>query len=218
MSCNQKPNGPNTIVGTTGSDFLFGGNGNDHIVSYDINYNGGPASRAAYYDGPDVIFGGNGNDTIDAGGDNDLLVGGRGNDVLNGNYGNDILIGGQGADTFVFGVQYASPGAPTFSGGVGAGNRDIIVDFRQGADHIDVRGYANLYFGVEGVDFVGRDAIEVSQKTQVGYHFEGGNTVVDIAFSPGPIQPGEDYTYNGPVAQIELFGHINLKASDFLLA
>jgi len=54
-----------------------------------------------------------------------VLSGGADNDILNGGVGNDILNGGAGADQFVFDI---------------ASGTDIIQDFADGIDLIDVTG------------------------------------------------------------------------------
>ena len=59
-------------------------------------------------------------------------MGGIGNDSLNGGAGADTLVGGSGADTFILSAAGDS--------GVGAGNRDIIGDFLDGTDRIDLSG------------------------------------------------------------------------------
>jgi Ca2+-binding RTX toxin-like protein len=53
------------------------------------------------------------------------LSGGAGKDALRGGAGNDVLSGGAGVDTFVFGKK--------------EGN-DVIRDFKDGTDLIDLRG------------------------------------------------------------------------------
>jgi serralysin len=59
----------------------------------------------------------------------DILNGGNGNDKLFGQGGGDILIGGKGGDTFVFRSANESFGS----------ERDVIRDFRNRIDHIDLR-------------------------------------------------------------------------------
>jgi serralysin len=59
----------------------------------------------------------------------DKLSGLAGNDTLDGGSGADTLVGGAGADVFDFNSIKETP----------AGARDIIQDFVQGVDHIDLR-------------------------------------------------------------------------------
>jgi Ca2+-binding RTX toxin-like protein len=77
-------NGQNTINGNAGNDLLCGGNSNDTI-------SGG--------DGDDIIDGENGDDAISGGDGNDILRGGSGNDTLTGGTGADFFSGGSGVDT-----------------------------------------------------------------------------------------------------------------------
>ena len=62
---------------------------------------------------------------------NDSLSGGAGNDVLIGGTGKDILIGGTGSDIFDFNAITES---------VVGTNRDVITDFLNGVDKIDLSG------------------------------------------------------------------------------
>jgi Ca2+-binding RTX toxin-like protein len=65
------------------------------------------------------------------------LVGNSGNNVLTGKAGADILTGAGGADTFAFGTG-DSPAA--------SGQRDLIMDFVQGVDRIDISGMGSFRF------------------------------------------------------------------------
>jgi Tol biopolymer transport system component len=82
----------------------------------------GDADILIGHDGPDVLLGLAGNDR---------LSGGVGEDIINGGAGDDILSGGEDADAFVFEL--------------GSGN-DVISDFEQGVDMIDVSGYGFVDF------------------------------------------------------------------------
>jgi len=80
-------------------------------------------------DRDDVLIGRRGDDTLDGGAGNDTLRGAAGDDTLHGGAGNDKLSGGGGADTFVYGT--------------GDGD-DIIKDFEDGKDTIDLTGIASV--------------------------------------------------------------------------
>ena len=99
------------ISGASGRDTLAGAAGND-TLSGDLDN--------------DTLFGGSGNDRVFGGFGNDRLSGGNGDDRLTGGAGVDRMDGGAGADVFVF---------ATFSG------TDIVTDFTDGADRIDLSGY-----------------------------------------------------------------------------
>ena len=82
--------------------------------------------------GANTLHGAGGNDTVHGGAGNDGLAGGGGDDVLIGSAGVDRLAGGAGADTFRF--------ANVSHSGIGAGSRDVVLDFVQGTDRIDLGG------------------------------------------------------------------------------
>ena len=78
------------------------------------------SSRANY------IYGELGDDSIDASTGNDFVYGGDGDDNLNGGLGLDNLTGGVGADDFIFNTKLS------------ASNSDIILDFEDGFDRINL--------------------------------------------------------------------------------
>ncbi len=67
----------------------------------------------------------------------DILKGGKGADVLFGGFGADTLTGGKGKDTFLFNLLSDS----------NSDAWDVITDFKQGKDVIDLAGLA-----IEGID------------------------------------------------------------------
>jgi len=90
-------------------------------------------------DGRDVIYGTAGANFLDGLGGNDRLFGFGGNDTLDGGPGNDVLDGGPGKDQLTGG-----PDADVFhftalsDSGITAATRDLIADFQQGSDKIDL--------------------------------------------------------------------------------
>jgi len=72
-----------------------------------------------------------GRDSLAGGSGNDVIGGGTGDDAIIGGGGRDILSGGVGADSFIYNAASDS--------GVGAGQRDIILDFAHGLDKIGLR-------------------------------------------------------------------------------
>ncbi|MGK7960726.1 calcium-binding protein, partial [Crocosphaera sp.] len=101
------------IEGSFFNDTLNGTNGDDTLQG-----NGGN----------DTLFGNQGNDQLEGGTGFDLLSGDQGNDLLRGGLDNDTLFGGEGNDLFV--LEYFD----AFS----SNNLDIVEDFVQGEDKIDV--------------------------------------------------------------------------------
>jgi len=87
----------------------------------------------------DSLTGSKVSDEIFAGGDNDYVRGGRGKDLIS---------GGDGFDTFDFNSVLESKR--------GAANRDVIIDFQDGQDHIDLSGIdARSKQGFQHFKFIG---------------------------------------------------------------
>ncbi len=131
----------NTVISLFVNDFSNGVNetitingiSNNQLAASDFIFNTSTtAINISGTNGNDLLFGGNGNDTLDGGSRNDTLTGGAGNDTLVGGEDNDTLVGGVGRDIFAY----------TFRGS----GRDVITDFRQGEDRIDLSalGVADL--------------------------------------------------------------------------
>jgi hypothetical protein len=148
--------------------------------------------------GDDELHGRAGADTLSGGIGNDSLFGGDGNDTLIGGAGRDRLVGGDGQDTFVF-------TAPTDSE-KGVEQRDMIADFQQGLDHIDLSaidaGSANGAFTFIGTAAFSHQAGELRQ-----FDNAAGNTII----------AGDTNGDGITDFQIALNGSVVLSASDFLL-
>lgn len=110
--------GNDLVYGEDGKDRIFGGDGDDTLKGADNN------DRLKGNSGADKLQGSSGNDTLEGGSGNDTLEGGNGRDRLSGDGGNDKLTGGGGNDVF----QFAK----------GAGTKDRITDFADGADMIRI--------------------------------------------------------------------------------
>jgi hypothetical protein len=104
---------------------------------------------------------------------------------------------------------------------VGPGERDLVLDFQQGEDKLDLGGYANL-FARPGTPsepvFLGADPFEAGFAPQVRFQVEDGRTVVQatapLGNPPAGVEPGVPA---GPSAEIELVGEHHLEARDFIL-
>ena len=108
----------------TGFESVFGGMNNDVIFGNAVaNYLGGGS-------GDDVLYGLAGADYLDGGDGVDHLLGGGGKDMLSANMGPGF--GDTFVDTFYF--RALSDTAP------GAANRDVVTDFEDGVDLIDLTG------------------------------------------------------------------------------
>lgn len=196
------------LDGTTGADFIWGRGGND--VLYGDGYAPGVPGNGQ---GPAQYLGGS-----------DVLWGDDGDDRLSGGHAADVLIGGGGADVFSFGTHVPfntnniTPGIFVLDSGVGAGARDMIVDFTQGEDVIDLSLLLNLSYRFLDVDesyqFVGTAAF-TGERAQVRYVVDGDRTIVQLdgtAYSSGSVQ-GVDGIVD---AEIELLGAYTLTEADFI--
>lgn len=209
---------PETIKGTRADDTLHGsidaerlrGGGGDDVIYGDGYAPGIPGNGA----GPARYLGGN-----------DTLRGGAGDDWLSGGHGVDALVGGSGADRFAFGTHIpfntngVTPGIFVLDTGVGECARDVIRDFAQGDDVIDLSLLLNLahrHLDIdESYEFIGTAAF-TGERAQVRYAVEGGRTVVQLdgtQYLSGAVL-GVDRVAD---AEIELRGAYALEAGDFIL-
>jgi Ca2+-binding RTX toxin-like protein len=101
--------------------------------------------------GANLLSGLGGNDRLYGGDGNDRLEGGTGNDLLQGDAGTDTHLGGAGADIFDWNdAAHAGKGAA----------RDVVLDFVQGSDKIDLSGIdaAADVAGNQAFSFIGANA------------------------------------------------------------
>ena len=156
------------VVGGDSSDDLYGDTGNDDI-------SGGAGADYLYgYGGDDNLKGGAGDDWIAGGKGDDRIVGGAGNDTL---YGNGLR-GRVGAsvtdnDTFVYG-----PG----------GGNDVIADFRNGEDRIDVSAFG----GISGFS----DISATQDGSDVVIAFSGGGSITLANFKLDDLDES-DFVFQG---------------------
>lgn len=119
------------MAGTANRDFLVGLDGADRLTG------GGEDDGLDGGEGNDVLAGGLGGDALVGGAGNDQLLGGDGNDMLVGGGDRDRQEGGAGADIFRFETTGESGGYVLRSDGKQL-KPDVIVDFTQGLDRIDL--------------------------------------------------------------------------------
>ncbi len=231
--------GPDTILGGSGDDTLAGGRGEDDIYGGsgdDVLYASG-----FYFDGPivsdrlhgengndllygafgdDSLYGGNGDDTL-IGGDsayttgNDYLDGGRGNDLLDGTSGVDTLFGGAGADKF----RFTLVGEYGYRSGTGSGEgrRDVVLDFEQGADVLDLSSFQDYLAFSNDLDppvFLGSGSFGASRGLQVRYEIQGDHTIVQFTADHPDLSA---FPPIHAVGEIELVGVYTLTADDVFL-
>ncbi|WP_439577096.1 M10 family metallopeptidase C-terminal domain-containing protein [Elioraea sp.] len=160
-------------------------------------------------DGPNTLWGGAGNDLLDGGAGRDVLYGGDGNDTLLGGAGNDVLVGGTGVDVLTGGAgKDVFLYETLFDSGVGAGNRDRILDFQRPLDVIDLSAIDAdpSRAGDQDFVFIGTGAFN-GTAGQLRYGHVGNSTIVAADVSGDGLADFE----------IELVGRIALTEANFIL-
>ena len=213
----------NVFTGRGGGDSISGGAGNDRFVATAADggdtYNGG-----ADFDTLDMsaitqavtvnltlasgqVTGAQvGTDTVS---NIERFIGGSAADVFTAGNQVETFTGGAGADRFVFGSIAAA--------GNGAAARTVITDFGHLVDKIDLRPFdANTTVaGVQAFNFVAAAGAALAPG-QVGFRYEFDafgqeHTIVEGNVRTALVDPTvTDF-------QIDLVGHINLTATDFIL-
>ena len=208
--------GADTVLGGAGDDVLRGG-----IIDSLSGFLEGGASTNYTDDRADLMLGEAGNDQLDGANGSDTLLGGPGDDTLIGARGTDLLVGGRGHDVFLFAREAGIFGGPDT--GVGPGMRDVILDFHQGQDLIDLSRLA-FPFGsspdsTEPVPvFLGEGVFEASFALQIRVVMEGAVTIVQFASGLRSADPdAAPEPPAGPSGEIELLGRHHLSEADFIL-
>ena len=175
--------GNDSLAGNAGDDRLEGGNGNDTLrggdgtdaidggAGVDLATGGAGDDTILGAAGNDILKGGEGDDIIDGGEDNDRIVGAAGDDWLTGGTGNDTIFGGDGDDVIDAGGGAdrinAGLGDDVITAGFGADvivfrdrnfGEDIVLDFQDGVDKLNVKGLISSFAAVT-VEGNGSDAI-----------------------------------------------------------
>jgi len=137
----------------------------------------------------------------------DVLKGGSGNDLLYGHEGKDVLTGGAGADKFVF-TKVADSVVGKY--------RDVITDFQQGQDKIDLsqidangslRGDGTFHFIAQ------ENALFDRAPGALAWHLENNpGTANDVTVIQADINGDGVADF-----EVQLQGLIHLKVSDFIL-
>ncbi len=181
--------GDDTVMGGDGRDNLHGGQGDDSM-------DGGA--------GRDRLGGNGGDDDLCGGAGSDAIRGGAGDDTLTGGAGKDKMFGGGGADHFVFLLATDSRAGDS---------RDLILDFKQGHDVIDLSAIdanGDATDGDSAFAFVGTSAFSgvagELRASGIG-HGHHGATLIEA-----------DIDGDGTADfQIGLAGQKHLTAADFIL-
>jgi Ca2+-binding RTX toxin-like protein len=225
--------GDDLLRGGTGADALYGGIGSD-MATYDTSEFGvtanletgrgyrGDAAGDTYSSierlegsshddylignsGDNGLYGGNGKDILEGRSGNDVLKGGGGDDKLVGGMGRDTLQGDAGSDVFVFNS--------TAESGNTAATRDVIVDFQNGADHIDLSGIDAR------ANTAGNDAF-AWRGNDVAFSGQAGELHANHTFANNSWTTVVEMDTNGDRvadSQIELSGYHTMSSSDFIL-
>ena len=154
--------------------------------------------------GADKLVGDAGDNFLDGKAGNDVLNGGAGNDILYGGAGRDIMTGGAGNDVFLF--------KAVSDMGTKASTRDIITDFTQGQDKIDLSAIdANLkQSGDQAFTFLTGDDQAFSRKAgELAWRIDEAHNQTIIQ---GDINGDGVHDF-----EIALTGQIHLNAGDFIL-
>lgn len=202
--------GDDTISAGYQADSVYGGRGRDSIYGAGVSGGGGGAGNLLQTrDLGDLLHGGRGDDSIDGVGGDDTLRGGQGDDTLIGSFRRDELTGGPGGDLFVFAYR-GGTGVSESDTGTDQATRDVITDFEQGKDRIDLSSYRLRVGSDAEALFLGqREFREQEPALQVRYDAEDGRTVIQIYV---PFAFGLPPT----VYEIELRGEQALRAQDFV--
>ena len=167
--------GNDRLVGNNGIDVLFGGDGDDAIFGLG---------------GDDILHGEAGDDTLVAGFGDDVVYGDDGDDLVFGHFGNDEIFGGEGNDR-LFGqndddIIHGEGGNDTVRGGFGddvlrgnSGDDRALGD--QGNDDIVVGEGNDIVFGGSGNDSIfggeGNDLLFANEGNDEVFG-EAGNDVI----------------------------------------
>jgi hypothetical protein len=102
---------------------------------------------------------------------------------------------------------------------VGEGNRDVILDFDEGRDLIDLTGYRNPIAPAPQPEplFLGEGAFLDGNRLQVRIEQEEDATIVQVFGPIGTPPVGFELPPPLPVIEIELRGRPDLTAENFIL-
>ena len=215
--------GSNMILGGAGDDSIVAGFGRDTVsggAGDDVISGAGTPSfpyppliiEARNFDLSDLLWGGAADDSIQGFGGRDTILGGCGDDTIEGGTGADVLLGGAGHDAFAFTMQSWRPSINGIDTGTGGGERDVVLDFRQGEDILDLAGHKAVYGSdLDPTAFLGTGEFVDERRTQVRYEVQDGRTIVEF-FAGDLYDPAMPPAAHG---QIELAGTYRLSASDF---
>jgi RTX calcium-binding nonapeptide repeat (4 copies) len=167
----------------------------------------------------DLVLGFDGDDDLSGGGGDDVVIAGDGDDTLSGGEGKDTLVGGDGADVFCIELNEDDGDLEAV--------RDIIYDFVQGEDKIDLSGiiaaFPETFSNNEGFEdelMMSESAllmIDVSDDDQITFYWiDDADDIYDKTIVSGKGK-GSDNDNSGPDFQFEMRGHYYLTHDDFIV-
>lgn len=161
-----------------------------------------PPTSTTATDGADHLNGTTANNVIDGKGGNDVINAAAGNDTIFGGAGYDTLTGGAGNDIFAF--------RSAAEIGTGPINQDVITDFVQGQDKIDLSAIdanANLTGNQDFTFVAANDGSFTETAGEIAWRTDGaGHTIVQ-----GDVNGDGKHDF-----ELVLNGAVSLKASDFI--
>jgi hypothetical protein len=141
------------IKGTSLSDLILRHTGTQYLQDHVFTFfeRRDAETEAEHPEFSQLVVGTEDAQTLEGGEAGDMLAGGDGDQVLSGGPGGDTLLGGAGADVFrLDAAEDSLPEAP-----------DVIRDFTQGEDRVDVSELAEKEFAwLDGGDFTASGAAE----------------------------------------------------------
>ncbi len=196
------------VAGSSDDTAAFSGSANDYKVSLSAHGNVVVADQTEDRDGKDILIG-----VESASFDGEtygLTAGTSGDDILVAGDGPQLMIGGAGHDIFVFNSSIMAVHR--------ANALDMVADFSQGMDRIDLRwiDFDPFLVGSDAFIWDGSDTDNSGNHSQghVGYHVEQTDndwqTIIDGHSGNSGSGGGSDF-------HIALRGHIELKQADFIL-
>jgi Ca2+-binding RTX toxin-like protein len=192
--------GNDALAGADGNDRLFGGNGDDFAAGgrgQDVLSGGDGNDLLGGNEDTDTLHGEGGDDTLFGDTGNDRLFGDDGDDFLEGGMGVDRLTGGAGADVFEIAPPRDADNQQVFTDP----DRDVILDYVQGTDHLSVDQWLGTEF-----EFLGTGRF-TGAGDELRYQQVGGATIVF-----GDVDGDRQADFS-----VRIEGSVALTSADFVL-
>lgn len=179
----------------SGVDVVYGGNGNDYLVTGDGD------DTVVGGDDHDYLNGGNGDDYLEGGDGSDLIIGDSGDDRIYGGDGNDILLGDN-----LEGYPDLTPDASNNDTILGGEGVNIILG-GLGNDYLEGGSSTDLILGGSGSDLIiggaGHDILLGDDFFGTGNNTIIGGSGTDLIFGGN----GDDYIEGGDGFDILIGGY-----------